>query len=66
MRLSHRQLLVLGAAAMTVAACAGGSGHETSTVTDTTITPVKARDTTVVQKTVDVKVDTTKKTDKKP
>jgi hypothetical protein len=66
MRLSHRQLLVLGATAMTVAACAGGSSHETSTTTDTTVTPVKARDTTVVQKTVDVKVDTTKKTNNKP
>jgi hypothetical protein len=66
MRLSNRHLLVLAAAAITVAACAGGSSRETSTTTDTTITPVKARDTTVVQKTVDVKVDTTKKTNNKP
>lgn len=66
MRLPNRRLLVLSAAAVTLAACAGGTSHSSSTMTDTTVTPVKAKDTTVIEKKVDVTVDTTKKTNHKP
>jgi hypothetical protein len=38
----------------------------TRTATDTTITPVKTTDTTIVQKKVNVKVDTVVKTHNKP
>jgi hypothetical protein len=50
-----------------VAGCtAGGDRQTTRTTTDTTIAPVKATDTTVVQRTVNVKVDTVKKTHNTP
>jgi hypothetical protein len=53
--------------ALLVAGCSAGGDHEsTRTTADTTVTPVKATDTTVVQKKVDVQVDTVKKTHKKP
>ena len=50
-----------------VAGCtAGGDRQTTRTTTDTTVAPVKATDTTVVQRTVNVKVDTVKKTHNTP
>jgi len=50
-----------------VAGCTtGGDRQTTRTTTDTTITPVKATDTTVVQRTVKVQVDTVKKTNNTP
>ena len=64
-RLPIRELM-FAAAASALVACGGGSSHETTTTADTTITPVKARDTTVVQQKVDVKTDTVKKTNNKP
>jgi PBP1b-binding outer membrane lipoprotein LpoB len=53
--------------ALIVAGCsAGGSKETTRTTSDTTVAPVKVKDTTVVQRQVDVKVDTVKKTHNKP
>lgn len=66
MKNSHLRMLALVAATLTIGACAGGSGHQASTTTDTTVTPVKVRDTTVVEKKVDVTTDTLKKTHNKP
>lgn len=66
MQTSRSRMLALVAAALTIAACAGGSSHQASTSTDTTLTPIKARDTTVVEKKVDVTTDTVKKTHNKP
>lgn len=60
-----RYLLIAGVVAL--AACNGGESREATKVTDTTVTPTRATDTTVVQKKVDVSVDTLKKThNKKP
>jgi hypothetical protein len=54
------------AIALVIVGCNPGGSHETSrTSTDTTVTPVKTTDTTVVEKKVDVNVDTTKKTHNK-
>lgn len=52
------------AGALVLAACTGES-HETAKQTDTTVTPVHATDTTVVQRKVDVTSDTVKKTHNK-
>jgi len=55
------------AIALLVVGCSAGGSHDTTrTVADTTVTPVKTTDTTVVQKKVDVKVDTVKKTHNRP
>ena len=55
------------AIALLVVACNASGNHETTrTTTDTAVTPVKATDTTVVQKQVETKVDTLKKTHNKP
>jgi hypothetical protein len=50
-----------------VMACTPGEGRSAEkTSTDTVVTPTKTTDTTVVQKKVDVKVDTLKKTKHAP
>ena len=63
----HRMRLLLIAGFLVLAACSGGESHETTKTTDTTVTPTRATDTTVVQKNTEVSVDTVKKTHhKKP
>jgi ABC-type glycerol-3-phosphate transport system substrate-binding protein len=52
------------AGALVLAACTG-QAHESSQTTDTTVTPTHVTDTTVVQKKVDVNIDTVKKTHNK-
>jgi hypothetical protein len=64
-RIHIREFMFVAAFVVTAAAlvaCGGGSSHESTTTTDTTVTPVKVRDTTVV----DVTTDTVKKTHNKP
>jgi hypothetical protein len=58
------RLLVI-AGVLVLAACNGGESHETTKTTDTTVTPARVTDTTVVQKKSDVSVDTLKKTHNK-
>lgn len=54
-------------AVLALAGCNPGESHESTKTTDTTVTPTHVTDTTVVQKKVDVNVDTVKKThNKKP
>jgi hypothetical protein len=68
-RIHVREFMFVAAfvvAASALVACGGGSSHESTTTTDTTVTPVKVRDTTVVEKKVDVTRDTVKKTNNKP
>jgi hypothetical protein len=50
-----------------IMACTAGEGRSAEkTSTDTVVTPTHVTDTTVVQKKVDVKVDTLKKTKHTP
>lgn len=57
------RLLIL-AGLLVGTACSVGESRSTKT-TDTTVTPTRATDTTVVEKKVDVNVDTVKKTHNK-
>jgi hypothetical protein len=59
-------VLVVALALATACGHGGSSDSAATTVTDTVVTPVKTTDTTVVQKKVDVQVDTLKKTHNKP
>jgi hypothetical protein len=63
-----KTFLVLAVGLVLTTACGrgGSSDSAATTVTDTVVTPVKTTDTTVVQKKVDVQVDTVKKTHNKP
>jgi hypothetical protein len=56
------RLMLITTLALVAAACNPGEKNTEKTVTDTTVTPTHATDTTVVQKKVDVQTDTLKKT----
>jgi len=69
LRLHPREVMIalaIALAASALVACGGGSSHESTTTADTSVTPVHVRDTTVVEKKVDVTRDTVKKTHNKP